>query len=279
MFVAFIRLIPKKALSRLTGWLASLRLPGPIQGLVNRGFVAFTGIDMAEAELPLENYDSVQAVFTRKLKPSARPMAGPWVCPCDGTILRAEPIEGLTATQVKGLTYALDALVYGEPAPYAKFRYFQTIYLAPYNYHRVHTPVAGQLINIRVIPGALWPVNLPFVENYPELYVANERITFTIQQSSGAKVEVVMVAALNVGNIKAAALADVPPRVPKDTGYIDLPQDTALAAGDELGTFLLGSTVVIAYHHDWQPEGFSGTLPTVTEHRAVKLGEAMPLRS
>lgn len=278
MFVAFIRLLPKKALSQLTGMLASLELPGPLQGLVNRAFVSFAGIDMAEAELPLGQYPSVQAVFTRKLKSSARPIAGAWVCPCDGTQLRAEAIDGLIATQVKGLSYALDALVYGEPHPEAKFRYFQTIYLAPYNYHRVHSPVAGRLINIRIIPGALWPVNLPFVESYPELYLANERVTFTIEVAGGAKVEVVMVAALNVGNIKAAALAGYSPEVPRDTGYIDLPQDQAIAAGGELGTFLLGSTVVIAYPADWQPPGGETTLPTVTKARPVVLGEAMPLQ-
>lgn len=282
MFVALIRLIPKKALSRVTGALASLALPGPLQNLVNRLFVSFAGIDMNEAELPLNQYRSVQEVFTRKLKPLARPIAGPWVCPCDGTLLRAEPIDGLIATQVKGLTYALDALVYGEPTPTARFRYFQTIYLAPYNYHRVHSPVAGRLINIRVIPGALWPVNLPFVDSYPELYLANERVTFTIQQDAvagkdGAKVEVVMVAALNVGNIKAAALSGYSPEVPRDTGYIDLPQDLPIAAGDELGTFLLGSTVVIAYPSDWQPPSSDAPLPTVTKARPVVLGEAMPL--
>lgn len=288
VFVSIIKLLPKKALSQLTGSLASLQLPGAIQNLVNKAFVAFTGIDMAEAERPLSEYNSVQEVFTRKLKPGARPLSGPlaspWVCPCDGTLLRAEPINGLKArqfkTEVKELSYALDALVYGEPTPEAKFRYFQTIYLAPYNYHRVHSPVSGTLTNIRIIPGALWPVNLPFVEDYPELYVANERITFSIEQANGGKVEVVMVAALNVGNIKAAALKGGTPKVPADTGYIDLPQEQSIAAGDELGTFLLGSTVVMAYHHDWQPESGAisqDQLPTVTKERAVVLGEKMPL--
>lgn len=252
------RLVPLNAISQLTGVIARLRIPGAVGLLIRKLFVKLFRINMTEASKPLVDYDSIEDVFIRELAPGMRKMHGPVCSPCDGTLSIAKKAYHGTAIQAKGHYYSLQELVFGGNVVQSMqqgavdLAHYATIYLAPHNYHRVHSPVAGELVGMRYIPGELWPVNEPFVRFTPRLFVRNERLVFEIKdKTSGGMVHVVMVGALNVGRIRSpfwqgletnthAARLQSSRVLPKDA-------KVELECGTELGTFMLGSTVVMAW--------------------------------
>ena len=258
-FIVLMQILPRNLISFFTGCMARLVLPGPFQGILNRVFVGLFKINMSEAEQPLANYPSIEAVFTRKLKQSARLIESAsdraLVSPSDGFLARSGPIVSGQLLQAKGLDYDAVDLVYGSfaaKAPKRDYVWFTTVYLAPHNYHRVHSSVGGHLPAIRYIPGSLWPVNIPLVENLPRLFCRNERLIFDIETEGGGMVHVVMVGAFNVGRIETPHLPGFATntwsriRSPEPREF-RLSPGVALAPGDELGTFLLGSTVVLVF--------------------------------
>ena len=249
-FLYIFDIIPKNFLSYLVGAIVRLRLPQPISNFLCRGFVVVFGIDMKEAELPLSSYKTIEDVFTRKLTPGQRVIESDLVSPADGILSRSEPAVNGTAIQAKGLTYRLDELVYGEVNDRTSLTWYSTIYLAPHNYHRVHSSVPGMLVGIRYFPGELWPVNKPFAKITPNLFVRNERLVFEIELSGGGKVHVAMVGALNVGRIKTPHLSDFATNdfsAKKKFQHFILEKPVAIKTGDELGTFMLGSTAVVVF--------------------------------
>lgn len=253
----WIYYIPRSALSRLVGVLAEIRFIAPLSTWILGLFVRLTGIKMEESEKPLANMRSVQEVFTRRLKPGIREVCGSICSPADGRLNISEALSGDQATQVKGQMYSLKALCFGDSRrPHDQHRgtfcWQFTVYLAPHNYHRVHSPVAGKLQKIRYIPGERWPVNQKFVGLVPALFVKNERAVFEIEISAGLKAYVVMVAALNVGKI----LSSYWPEIELDAKASSLTGATTsklvgapISLGDELGVFALGSTVVTVFEH------------------------------
>ena len=156
------------------------------------------------------------------------------------------------AVQAKGIDYSVSELVFGDSTPTPGFSadWFTTVYLAPHNYHRVHSPVSGTITQMRYIPGELWPVNKPAVNYVPKLFCRNERLVFTIETPKG-KVHAVMVGALNVARMvtdhwpslvtHSMVKATAGKMLEKTNVTIDI------KAGDELGTFMLGSTVVLVF--------------------------------
>ncbi len=205
---------------------------------------------MAEAEYPLEHYRTVEDVFTRRLKPGAREIEGSVCSPADGILSVSQAATNNDALQVKGITYSLEELMFGETSS-VSFGGFSTIYLAPHNYHRVHSPVSGELKEIRYFPGDLWPVNQAAVRNIPGLFIRNERLVFTIAQADGSHVYVAMVGAFNVGRMQANHVPDFftnewPRRVSSPSVSLNV-KPTMIQAGEELGVFMLGSTVVIGW--------------------------------
>ena len=254
-FILLMRILPRNLISFVTGWVARLRMAAPVQGLLNQLFVKVFKINIAEAEFPLNHYQSIEAVFTRKLKSRSRTIEGQLVSPADGFLARSGPIVTGQLLQAKGLTYDAAELVFGGfagPPLKRDYTWFTTVYLAPHNYHRVHSSVAGRLICVRHIPGSLWPVNVPFVENFPGLFCRNERLIFDVETEGGGLVHAVMVGAFNVGRVETPHL---PGFATNDWARIKNPQarefhlnpGVNLVAGDELGTFLLGSTVVLVF--------------------------------
>ena len=248
-------LVPKNLISWIVGALSRIEFPHPFSFWLCQIFVRAFRIDMVEAERELHTYSSIEEVFTRKLTDEARPVVGPVCSPADGFLSLSMAAENDFAIQAKGITYSLSELVLGEtaqpPKPHFEMGWFTTVYLAPHNYHRVHSPVSGQLKVIRYLPGELWPVNGPFVKRIPRLFNRNERLVFEIEAEKGGLVFVVMVGALNVGRIstpfwdlKSNALGRQLGSRPQGHVMADSPQ---VAIGDELGTFMLGSTVVVAY--------------------------------
>lgn len=247
-------LLPKNAISWVTGSVARIRSPAPLARWMKRVFAAGFKLNMAEAELTTDDYASIEDLFTRRLKPGLRPLSGKVCSPADGYLARSAPAISGQAIQAKGLDYGLAEFVYGRTDIRAGFEaaWYQTVYLAPHNYHRVHAPFAGHLKAIRYLPGQLWPVNVPFVARIPRLFARNERLSFEFELEGGGRAFAVMVGAFNVGRMTTPLAPDlVTNDLARQLGAS--PRVTAfepsrpVAQGDELGTFLLGSTVIMVY--------------------------------
>lgn len=264
LFYGAMRVLPRNVVSYTTGALARLQMPSPIQTLANSIFIKSFGLKMAEAERPATEYRSIEDVFTRRLKPGLREIASDLVSPADGYLARSAAIENGDLVQAKGIKYSVQELVFGGfAANYPQqdaFSWFTTVYLAPHNYHRVHSPVGGKLLRIRHLPADLWPVNVPFVNGFPRLFSSNERLVFDISVTGDKPedmVHVVMVGAFNVGRMETPFLRDFATnsrerlRKPQSREYSptvnDSPGNPMVKAGEELGTFMLGSTVVIIF--------------------------------
>ncbi len=246
--------IPQNLLSYTTGCLARWRLPRPLAKLANKGFAKAFGIDMSEAEEPLTSYSTIEDLFTRKLKSGLRTFNGPVCSPADGYLAWSAPAQEGRAVQVKGLDYDLRELILGneELDKTLDLAWYQTVYLAPHNYHRVHAPFSGGVTRITHRPGELWPVNNAFVRRVPRLFARNERLVFELNLERGGRAFVVMVGAFNVGRMVTPLAPDLVtnsgsrqlrPRV-SDCRF---DQPLAVSIGDEIGTFMLGSTVVVVF--------------------------------
>lgn len=173
-------LLPKNAISRGAGRLASLRLPGFVQRAQIRAFARLTGIDLGEAAEPLAAYPTLQSFFTRSLREGARPIEGDadvLVSPCDGTWGAAGSIDAGTIVQAKGRSYRVrDLLGDVDRADAYEGGFFATLYLSPRDYHRLHTPTAGRIRRLDYRPGGLWPVNSIGLMGVDSLFATNERI-------------------------------------------------------------------------------------------------------
>ncbi len=244
-------LYPKQAGSALVGWLATRTLPAPWRQPLLGGFARQYGIDLAEAEHPLSDYPSFQAFFTRRLKPGLRPQAPPVPgfvnCPVDGRIIASGRITAGQAIQAKGLPYQVAELLKHDPAA-ARFEggSFLTLYLSPRDYHRIHVPMAGQVTAVSRVEGELWPVNDASTGNVPRLYERNRRATWTATGTGpceGLEVAAVLVGATHVGGVIIDARWLQGQALPRDGG-LSVPL-LPCVAGDDLGTFEFGSTVVL----------------------------------
>jgi phosphatidylserine decarboxylase len=247
------------ALSRLTGRLADLRLPKAVLVPAIRAYVRTFGVDLGEAEGPIDAYPNFNAFFTRRLRAGARPVdsaAGAIVSPSDSrlTSIGTVPPDG-RLEQIKGRTYALEALL-GSPEDAAAFRTgsHATLYLSPGMYHRVHVPADGRITGWRHVPGRHFPVNPRAVRSVPGLFVRNERVAVFIDSEAHGRVAVVLVGAANVSRL-SLAFADVATN-PAGTvsgrggafsrgGTASTVTPIPVRRGHELGAFNLGSTVVL----------------------------------
>ncbi|MBM4250950.1 MAG: phosphatidylserine decarboxylase [Deltaproteobacteria bacterium] len=271
--------IPQNLLSYTTGCLARWRLPRPLATLANKGFAKAFGLNMSEAADPIGSYATVEELFTRKLKSGLRSFEGPVCSPADGYLAWSAPAKAGRAVQVKGMDYDLNELVLGtgEGDQGLNLAWYQTIYLAPHNYHRVHAPFSGSVTRITHRPGELWPVNTTFVRRVPRLFARNERLVFDFTMKNGGRAFVVMVGAFNVGRMVTPLAPDLitnsrarqlRPKVADcrfDTGR-------PVAIGDEIGTFMLGSTVVVVFDRD-ALTGFN--LIEAQDNRPVLVGQSL----
>ncbi len=232
-----------------------ISLPKSMQNAANRAFAGFFGIDTSEAEFGLSSYESIQAVFTRRLKPGSRKIESSVCSPADGVLTMSSALSGnIPDLRVKGHDYPIDQLVFGSSKSQlstADLGWYQVVYLAPHNYHRVHSPVSGKIRMIRHIPGELWSVSPRLLKYVPKLFCRNERVVFEIEVGVQQVVYVVMVGAMNVGTISTRFL---PGFVSNRFGasFSEHPiRDGSVAAGEEIGIFHLGSTVVCVYPNDF----------------------------
>ena len=275
-------LYPKRALTVLAGALAGARLGG-FTTWVARRFAARYGVNMAEAENPdLASYPTFNDFFTRPLKAGVRPLAdAPFLCPVDGAISQFGAIERDSIFQAKGHSYTTTALVGGDAALAAQFENgsFATLYLSPRDYHRIHMPCAGRLTRMIYVPGELFSVNPATARGVPGLFARNERVVCVFEGTSGEAAGVPFVLVL-VGATVVGSMATVwhgvvnPPRTREVREWHYRDQAIELGRGEEMGRFLLGSTVVMLFPQDtlrfnpaWEPAG------------AIRMGEAMGSRA
>lgn len=254
LFIASQYLLPHHLLSRAVGKLAASETPW-IKNAFIKGFAKRYNIDMSEAvNSDLASYSSFNAFFTRALRDGVRPVepaADAIVCPADGAVSQAGPIESGRILQAKGQWYSTLELVGGDATLAAQFEdgAFATIYLSPRDYHRVHMPIAGKLRRTIYVPGDLFSVNQTTADNVPRLFARNERLVCIFDTACGP-VAVILVGAMIVaaietvwsGQVAPAAqrkLIDETPRVPVE-----------LDKGAEMGRFKLGSTVVLLFGKD-----------------------------
>ena len=249
VFVWLQYVMPQHALSRLVLRATRVRSPWFKNWLV-RGFLKLYTVDMTEAAAADPFcYGSFNEFFTRPLKPGARPIAldpRAIACPADGVISEAGSIEGDTLLQAKGRCYTLRELLAARPwASRFAGGSFATIYLAPFNYHRVHMPLRGQLNETVYVPGRLFSVNATTASHVPKLFARNERV-LTLFDTAFGEFALILVGALNVGSIATVWGGDITPAARRVLTVLP-PHGIALEKGAELGRFNMGSTVIILF--------------------------------
>jgi phosphatidylserine decarboxylase len=230
-------------------------------------------IDMTEAVQPDPlRYGSFNEFFTRALKPDVRMLAmGPCeiACPVDGVISEAGKIDGARLLQAKGRHYTLEELLASRGwAKHFEGGSFATIYLAPFNYHRVHMPLKGRLRETVYVPGRLFSVNAVTASLVPRLFARNERVLTWFDTSFG-EFALILVGALNVGSIATVWAGDITPAPQRVVTPLP-PQDVRLDKGEELGRFNMGSTVILLFQKDrarWHDDLRAGA--------AVRLGQSL----
>ena len=270
-------LMPKRALTTLAGKFASAQLGGLTTAVIRR-FVDRYRVNMAEAANPdIASYASFNDFFTRALAPGMRPLAAAdLICPVDGTISQFGSVEKDQIFQAKGHRYSTTALVGGDTELAARFEHghFATLYLSPRDYHRIHMPCAGRLTRMVHVPGDLFSVNPTTARGVPGLFARNERVVCVFESDHGPFV-LVLVGATIVGSMATAWHGQVnPPRTGTLRQWDYAPGQVELQQGEEMGRFMLGSTVVMLF-----PQGPLQFNPDWAAARPIQLGEAMAQRS
>ena len=274
--------LPKQAITALAGILASKQC-GAVTTKVIAWFVKRYGVNMTEAaNADISSYKSFNDFFTRPLKIGARPLAkAAFICPVDGAISQFGNIEKDQIFQAKGHHYSTIALVGGNQKLAEKFEngHFACLYLSPKDYHRIHMPCDGVLKTMTYVPGALFSVNPTTAANVPNLFARNERVVCEFENTQHGTFVMVLVGATIVGSM-ATVWHDAadgtnshiinPPRSKNIRTWSYIEKNVVLKLGDEMGRFLLGSTVVmlfekdaLQFNADWQPA------------RSINLGEKM----
>lgn len=271
-------LLPKQAITQLAGKLAKLKA-GSMTTAVIRWFVGRYQVNMAEAAQPdISQYKTFNDFFTRPLKAGARPLAAAdFICPVDGAISQFGKITHDQIYQAKGHHYSSLALIGGNKTLADKFSdgYFACIYLSPKDYHRIHMPCDGKLQSMTYIPGDLFSVNPTTAQGVPGLFARNERVVCEFSSAVHGSFVMVLVGATIVGSM-ATIWHDAPggiinpPRSAKPRLWTYHDQNIQLNQGDEMGRFLLGSTVVMLFEQDILQFN-----PSWQAAAGVKLGELM----
>jgi phosphatidylserine decarboxylase len=267
-------LLPKQALTALAGKLASTQ-GGALTTRTIAWFVRRYGVDMDEAANPdITSYPSFNEFFTRALKPGVRPLANvDLICPVDGAISQFGRIEHDQIFQAKGHNYSIAALVggHGELAIQFEHGSFATLYLSPRDYHRIHMPCDGRLRRMIHVPGALFSVNPTTARGVPGLFARNERVVCVFESPLVGPFVLTLVGATIVGSMATVWHGAVRlPRVRRVRDWQYAAGAVALKKGDEMGRFMLGSTVVLLF-----PKGDLRFDPAWRPGGPVRFGAAM----
>ena len=237
-------------ISQNFGKFASKEFPKWFQKIVNNSYVGLMGLDMKEFN-PSNSYNSLNALFTRKLKEDRKYSldADDFISPCDSLISECGSLESDYALQIKGMRYKSDELLGSEFTQDEKNIVhngeFANFYLSPKDYHRYHMPTNLKVLKAVHIPGKFYPVNMPSLKSRLNLFIENERVVILCEATSGKRFYMVLVSALNVGvmqvsfepSIQTNAVATMPQGYEFDNLYMN--------KGDDFGCFEMGSTIVI----------------------------------
>jgi phosphatidylserine decarboxylase len=263
--------LPQKLLTALAWRLSSSRARWFNQPFI-RIFVKLFGVNLAEAERKdPADYDCFNDFFTRALEPGARPIAEDvrLVCPADGAVSQLGDIEGETIFQAKGIDYSAAELLAGEERARAFDNgRFITVYLSPKDYHRVHSPIAGRVVEEVRVPGQLFSVSANTTRAVPRLFARNERLVTMLETEHGP-VAVVMVAAMLVSGIETVWGGPEDRRPGPDIRTRPI-EGVTLEQGGELGRFHWGSTVIIL-----TPKDFPAWRPELQPESKVRMGQAL----
>jgi phosphatidylserine decarboxylase len=276
--VVLLYLLPHHALSRIVQW-STRSQHFPFRKSLTRWFIRRYHVDMSEAMEPdPDAYPDFNSFFTRALRGEVRPVvqqSGQVCCPDDGTISQLGDIRGERIFQAKGHTYSLIEILGGSEAraqPFLGGR-FATTYLSPGDYHRVHMPLSGRLVEMVYIPGRLFSVAPDYTGSVARLFARNERVACIFQTEAGP-MAVVLVGAIFVGSIETVWAGEItPPRgkAVKATSYTDSDPVIRLQRGEELGRFNMGGSTIITLFGpgrvDWHP----GLMPDMR----VKVGQSL----
>ncbi len=272
-FVLLQYLLPRHRLTAAVHRIARVRLAF-VKNTLIRMFVRIYDVDVAEIdrEIP-RDFRDLNDFFTRELAAGARPIderSDSFVSPVDGTVSAAGRLVDDAMLQAKGIDYSLDELfaIDLEEARGFANGCFATIYLAPYNYHRVHMPIDGELTAAHYVPGDLWSVNDATVARISGLFHKNERLNLHFRTPHGPAA-VVFVGALNVGSITTPWTGEVRPRKRGVAEVLDLGRASReVRRGDLLGWFNMGSTVIVL-----MPDGAVRWRDGLNAGSTVRMGE------
>lgn len=241
-------------LSKIVGWLADRRW-GLITRTIIRLFIRCYGVNMQEAKNPdIQSYTSFNAFFTRHLNPRLRLIttdSKAVVSPVDGIIIEIGQLKGETILQTKKHSYTVTDLLAGNTKQAQLFQggnYF-TAYLAPKDYHRIHMPIDGHLLEMVYIPGCLFSVHPFSVQTIPRLFARNERVVCLFETRVGP-IAIVIVGATLVGSINTVWYGTVTPPISTQRAisvWNYRENNINLARGDELGHFKMGSSVILLF--------------------------------
>jgi phosphatidylserine decarboxylase len=267
------RIVPKRALSGAIGWGGSRGIPQRLRTAVLSRFARAYGIDVSEAEKPLNEYQGFNEFFTRRLRPEARPIEGTpgrVVSPADGTVTESGVVDEGKLLQAKGVFFGLAELL-ADPEAAARLEggAYLITYLSPKDYHRVHSPVSGRIVGWHHVPGTLFMVGAKSIVREPGLFIRNERLVTLIESDVGL-VAVVMVAAVGVGHITVSYDPEIAThgasflRAAVRHRRYDVARP--IGRGEELGIFHLGSTTIVVFQRG------KVALDALASGSAIKMG-------
>jgi phosphatidylserine decarboxylase len=275
LFVALQYVLPQHLLTALIWRIARIRHVATKNFLITR-FVGLYDVDIDEVKLNVpDDFATFNDFFARELEADARPVDesdNSIVSPADGTVSIADAIRNDSIIQAKGLNYSLSDLLATDLEQAAAYvdGTFATIYLAPYNYHRVHAPWDGELVAARYVPGDLFSVNEATVTRVDGLFRRNERLVMHFKTDRGPAV-LIFVGAMNVGSISTPWTGELRPR---KHGVVDVPDlsahSTTVKKGDLLGWFNMGSTVILLL-----PAGVAAWDDDLRPGETLRMGEAI----
>jgi len=279
-------------LSYLWGNLNSLPLPHMARSILYSAWAYTFNVNLSEVPESLESYPTLKDFFSRPLKDGARPLTEDGMAsPVDGKVVVFGEVEDDRVEQVKGVTYPITGFLGDHPSSLMKHKdtklYHCVLYLAPGDYHRIHSPADWTIERSRHFPGTLFPISPIFARLVPNLFALNERIVCSGQWNEGFY-SLTAVGAYNVGsislnfdesvrtnniirdfrcgNLRYFSYSGVGTHV-YDNIYKD---PVCVSKGEELGKFNLGSTVVLIF----EAKDFNFTVkPGEKVQMGQKLGE------
>lgn len=265
-------LIPSAIASRIFGAVSDIHFPAKLQTNINKAFVSLAHIDMDEAIKPVQNYATLNEIFTRQLKPGARHIYdSDVISPVDGRVSAFGRVDGNIRLYVKKQHFDINELVGTTAAQtWLKDAYYFIIYLSPANYHRIHAPLSGHVTHASYVPGRLLPVNRLGLALTDELFPTNERLTTFMESNDGHHVAIVKVGATCVGRISVTYDFNKTNDALNRKPYYREIYDAEYNVGEELATFNLGSTIILFVENkNFKPS------PLLTLEQQIRMGEPL----